>query len=220
MIKTTQVTEANRYAIAEVEYFVIHLTIPREEYDEQWELRRDLARLGGIATEDHGFAFATEQQRNDALEFMIDRWGPWYFASATRDETQTRLMVAVSDPDQQTKLGRYFRRRGFSVEVVCDALEALKMLAIHKPEVVVVDTKLMWGGGDGLRAYVRDMPEYRHLRFVVIGEQPQNDERVHCAAEARLGKTFQLDELLAAVRKAVKDLSAAELSASSLSPTH
>jgi CheY-like chemotaxis protein len=190
------------------EKYLIRLTIAPKEREVLWKLRQDIENLGGVETE-NGFAFFSEWRRNDAAEVLIDTWGPGYFESITaQDESQARLLIAESDVKLCAKLGEFFRRRGFSVETVRDALHGLEMLRIHRPHVLIINSQLLWGGGDGLLARIRETPRFDDLKVLVICEGSERllPDFSDSPIAACFRKPFRCEEILTALQSATKEL--------------
>jgi len=67
-----------------------------------------------------------------------------------------RLLIA----DRNVELCQVFRRflteRGYEVETCTDGLDCLAKLRQLLPAVLVLDLELLWGGGDGVLAWLRE----------------------------------------------------------------
>jgi DNA-binding response OmpR family regulator len=68
----------------------------------------------------------------------------------------TRLLWADADPTLSEVCARYFTQRGFDVRTSSSALDCLLQLGDFRPEVVVLDENLLWGGAAGLIERLRD----------------------------------------------------------------
>ena len=72
------------------------------------------------------------------------------------------LLVATGDSRSSTSLRVYFvQRGGYRVQTASDGLECLGKLRQYLPSLLILDMSLLWGGGDGVLARLRDWPEAR-----------------------------------------------------------
>ena len=124
--------------------------------------------------------------------------------------TKQRILVADDDPDMRALVASVLRRGGYDVVEACSGMEAIDHIA---PTV--------WAKRDGFKAIVSDvyMPDLTGLDLLaalrctrletpVILMTAFGDEEVHAEARslgatAVLNKPFDLDELHAAVQKAM-----------------
>jgi CheY-like chemotaxis protein len=68
---------------------------------------------------------------------------------------QSTLLVAESDANLRELYSRFLRHRGYFVAVVGDGVNCLQHLREAKPEALVLDLGLPWGGGDGVLDVLR-----------------------------------------------------------------
>jgi len=66
------------------------------------------------------------------------------------------LLIAETDADLRDAYDRLCSARGFQVETSADGLECLIKLGDPVPDVLVVDLDILWGGGDGVLACLRE----------------------------------------------------------------
>lgn len=133
------------------ERYYIHLSVAREEQDDLWQLIGVIEHLGGEKTK-FGFRFPTGSRRNFAVEELRRSWGSRYLeTSDSRDDSQPRLLVAVSDRPQRSRLGRLFRRHGFREEIVPSVFQARNVHKVQGSDSMIIDTQL-WNGPEGLAA--------------------------------------------------------------------
>lgn len=66
------------------------------------------------------------------------------------------LLIAESDAELRDIYDRLSSALGFHVETAADGLECWSKLCARSPDALVVDVDLLWGGGDGVLACLRD----------------------------------------------------------------
>lgn len=82
------------------------------------------------------------------------------------------LLLAESDPTLRSELAGYFLSIGFEVETVNDGLECLDRLRSIRPEVLVIDADLTWGGGAGVLHLIHECQLPMPPAVVAIGREP------------------------------------------------
>ncbi|HWB10266.1 MAG TPA: response regulator [Pirellulales bacterium] len=68
----------------------------------------------------------------------------------------THLLVADSDPFLLESCSDYFCNRGYRVAAAANALECIEALRLLPPDVLILEQELIWGGGDGVMACLRE----------------------------------------------------------------
>jgi DNA-binding NarL/FixJ family response regulator len=116
----------------------------------------------------------------------------------------TQLLVADSDPFVLEGCHRYFSNRGYQVEVAADGLRCLDALRQLPPDVLVLEQELVWGGGDGVLACLREdhsrWPETVIVTTSAAAGQPL--PVVHPPLKAVVRKPCSLATLFEAIRQA------------------
>ena len=82
------------------------------------------------------------------------------------------LLLAESDPMLRSELASYFVAIGFQVETVNDGLECVERLRSLRPEALVIDADLAWGGGDGVLRLLHEHQSPMPPAVVAIGHDP------------------------------------------------
>ena len=116
----------------------------------------------------------------------------------------TQLLVADSDTFVRDRCRSYFGNLGYQVDVAADGLECLNALDCVPPDVLVLEQELLWGGGEGVLACLRE-DHYRWPETVIV---TSNDptcgllRRLEPPVKAVLKKPFSLAALFETVRRA------------------
>lgn len=83
-----------------------------------------------------------------------------------------RVLVAESDTRLLDYYGRILEFCGYEVATASDALQCLALLRGRDPDALVLDRELLWGGGDGVVARMREdfaFPQVPVLLLVAEG---------------------------------------------------
>ena len=107
-------------------------------------------------------------------------------------------MLLVEDDVDLRRMLRMALAFEFRVEEAGDGMEALRLLDIEPPDLIVLDLGLPFISGQVVHQEVAAQAHLRHIPVVVITGGPVGPDRpVACT----LRKPFSPDELLRAVRK-------------------
>ncbi|HEY9401953.1 MAG TPA: response regulator, partial [Pyrinomonadaceae bacterium] len=117
-----------------------------------------------------------------------------------------RLLLTISDPARMAQTNLLLRSAGYEVRAAFDGLQAINLLRIERPDLLVIDDALY--GIDGLEA-LRRLHGQHHGRLplpvVLLLSNASEGERVRAEAE-RLGvrgfirMPYDPEELLTRVR--------------------
>ena len=80
------------------------------------------------------------------------------------------IRVLVADPDRYL-LASYQEQlsaEGFEVATARDGLECLRRLRRFKPDVLVLEPAIPWGGGDGIVSLMHEEPSLAHVRMILV----------------------------------------------------
>ena len=61
----------------------------------------------------------------------------------------------------------YFSFEGYEVDLVEDGLQCLSYTRQHAPDVLILEYELLWGGGDGVLATLREESPRRPIGVVL-----------------------------------------------------
>jgi len=117
-----------------------------------------------------------------------------------------RLLLTISDPARMAQINLLLRSSGYEVRAAFDAMQAINLLRIERPDLLVIDDAL--AGIDGLEA-LRRLRRQHHERLplpvVLLLSEPATRELVRAEAES-LGVSgfvsvpYDAEELLTCVR--------------------
>jgi len=77
-----------------------------------------------------------------------------------------------------------------------------------RPDVLILEHKLPWGGGDGVLARLREDPHFAMTPVILIGEETGEitADLLRSPVSSCLRKPYQFDQLLECIRVAVPRL--------------
>jgi two-component system response regulator VicR len=112
------------------------------------------------------------------------------------------ILVIEDDAGIRDTLAEYLREEGFAVELARNGAEGLERIEALRPALVLVDLMMPVLGGGPLLARLRADTAHRTLPVVLMtGDHGAGAIGAAKAADAVLRKPFELEELLATVRR-------------------
>ncbi len=118
-----------------------------------------------------------------------------------------RLVVVDDEPQIRRALRAGLRANGFEVELAATGESALDAVAVHPPEVVILDLGL--SDMDGVEV-IRQLREWSSVPIIVLSVRNAEPEKVRAldaGADDYLTKPFGMDELVARIRVALRHAS-------------
>lgn len=110
-----------------------------------------------------------------------------------------RVLIADGDEAFLEVAQRYLSDRGHEVNIATTGIETIARLRRDLPEVVVLDQELLWGGSDGVRAVMRQVPEWSEIPVILTSSGSMAEESCAVASPpvvGRLRKPYRLKDLL------------------------
>ncbi len=119
-------------------------------------------------------------------------------------ENKVRVLCVEDDSQMRTFLQVQLKARGFQVQAVRDGEQAIDVVAIFQPQLVLLD--LMFPSLDGL-TFLRRLREWSNIPVIVLSahdNEPVKINALDMGADDYLIKPFSLNELLARIRVALR----------------
>lgn len=117
---------------------------------------------------------------------------------------ELRVLIADSDAVLLDVVTHYLNRHNFAVQTATDGLDFMAKLRQSRPDVAVLDLNILWGGGDGVLALLREEGAFElPVLLTSTTEIEDADPPVFC----RFRKPFTLSALTAALAELRRELS-------------
>jgi len=121
------------------------------------------------------------------------------------------LTILVADDDLGTRLSisDYLEVAGYSVITTENGQEALNLVEIHQPHLIITDITMPLMDGYEFVRQVRQRPAFRLLPVVFLTARTETQERIRgyqLGCDVYLAKPFELQELGAVVRNLLERL--------------
>jgi len=108
-----------------------------------------------------------------------------------------RVLMADGDEMFLDVAQRHLSHRGIEVKTATNGLESVALLRRDVPDVVVLHRQLLWGGSDGVRACMQQVPGWAEIPAILTLDDEVTES---CLASpplaAPLPKPYRLQELL------------------------
>lgn len=115
-----------------------------------------------------------------------------------------RVLIADGDKVFLDIAQDYLLHCGLEVNVATNGVEAVASLRRDRPDVVVLDRELLWGGEDGVRALMRQVSRWSEIPVILTSTDVMPEESGFAAGPpvvARLRKPYRLRDLLVHLRE-------------------
>lgn len=111
-----------------------------------------------------------------------------------------RVLVVEDDPGTCWAIAEVLTASGFVVSTALDGAEALAVLNVVQPDVVVLDLEMPGIDGRTFLTRCRKDPRHTHLPVVVLsGAATAREDAQRLGAQAYMGKPFEVSQLEAIV---------------------
>ena len=121
-----------------------------------------------------------------------------------------KILIIEDEPQIRTLLRAALQRAGYRTIEAASAREALNAKAIDNPDLILLDLGLPDRDGLELVAELRPDPS---VRLIVVSAREQTEQKVAAldlGADDYVTKPFDMDELLARIRAALRQRTLAE----------
>ena len=110
-----------------------------------------------------------------------------------------RVLIADGDAQFLEVAQDYLSTLGHEVNIARNGLEAVAGLRRGPPDVVVLERELLWGGSDGVRAFMRKVPQWSEIPLILTSSDGMPDAFNSVAGPpvvARLQKPYRFRDLV------------------------
>lgn len=113
-----------------------------------------------------------------------------------------KVLIADDEPNIVTSLEFLMSKSGYEVAVARNGEEALALVDSFRPDLVLLDVMMPLRSGYDVCQRMRDRPEWRHIRIVMLsakGREAEVSKGMSLGADAYVTKPFSNRELIATV---------------------
>ena len=129
--------------------------------------------------------------------------------SAESAAARRRVLVVDDSLTVRKFTTRLLTREGFAVTTARDGVEALKVLADHTPDAILLDIEMPRMDGFEFAKSIRNDAQHAHVPIIMITSRTADKHRNRAAelgVDRFLGKPYQEDELLGALKSLLGDV--------------
>jgi DNA-binding response OmpR family regulator len=127
-----------------------------------------------------------------------------------------RTTVLVIDDDQHLlrTIADFLRFEGFEVLTAADGKQALALLTIERPDIILLDVMMPGMDGGEVAQSIRTMPALKSTPIIfttaVVSKSEARTHDGQIGGESFLAKPFNLDELTSRIRETLSRTNAGE----------
>ena len=113
-----------------------------------------------------------------------------------------RVLIADDEPNIVAALEFLLQRNGYEVHIARNGDEALTMIEIHKPDLLLLDVMMPQRSGYDVCQRVREREDWRHIKVVMLsakGRDVEVNKGVSLGADLYITKPFSTRELVAKI---------------------
>ena len=129
---------------------------------------------------------------------------------AVGDEKRRKILVVDDEPQITRVLKTALSSRGYAIRTASDGDEAVQVMKEWSPDLVITDLRMPNMDGLALCRHVRTKSAVPLIVLSVKGEEKIKVEALDAGADDYVTKPFNMNELLARVRAALRRVSAAQ----------
>jgi DNA-binding response OmpR family regulator len=120
----------------------------------------------------------------------------------------SRVLIVDDEPNIVLSLEYLMKREGFEVAVAGDGEGALRAMAEHRPDLVILDVMMPRLNGFEVCQRIRAEPGWRGVRVLMLtakGRETEMRKGLEVGADAYVTKPFSTKELVAEIRRLLEE---------------
>jgi DNA-binding response OmpR family regulator len=114
------------------------------------------------------------------------------------------ILIVEDEPSIAEVVEIYLRRAGYLVQTACDGNNAVKMLELHQPDLVVLDVMLPGMDGFSILRWLRDRSDVPVIIITARREEVERIAGLELGADDYVVKPFSPQELVSRVRAVMR----------------
>jgi DNA-binding response OmpR family regulator len=114
-----------------------------------------------------------------------------------------KVLIADDEPNIVAALEFLLQRSGFEVHIARNGDEALKLIEIHRPDLVLLDVMMPQRSGYEVCQRMREREDWRHIKIVMLsakGREVEVNKGLSIGADLYITKPFSTRELVAKIK--------------------
>jgi CheY-like chemotaxis protein len=136
---------------------------------------------------------------------MASKASPPDISSRLDRSEPLQVLVVEDDESVRNVVMRFVRREGYSVEGVEDGASALGLVAVKRPEAIILDLKMpVMDGYEFMERLALEMGRWRPRIIVLSASERLDLVRARFDADAYIQKPFDPERMRAALRRLVR----------------
>jgi CheY-like chemotaxis protein len=134
--------------------------------------------------------------------------------------THRTALVVDDDAFVVSALAEMLSEEGYDVHTATNGFSAVRQVADYQPSVILLDLRLPERSGRDVLNELRSDPATRDVAIIIVTGHPDELTAADLAeADGLVAKPFDIDDLLAAVRRAIQHASARRAEVAPVSST-
>jgi two-component system, OmpR family, alkaline phosphatase synthesis response regulator PhoP len=113
-----------------------------------------------------------------------------------------RVLIADDEPNIVAALEFLLQRNGYEVHTARNGDEALSLIELHNPDLVLLDVMMPQRSGYDVCQRVREREDWRHIKIIMLsakGRDVEVNKGVSLGADLYITKPFSTRELVAKI---------------------
>ena len=118
------------------------------------------------------------------------------------------VLIADDEPNIVVSLEYLLQRAGYQVIVARNGEEALASVALHRPDMILLDVMLPLKSGFEVCQKIRQTPEWQDMRIIMLtakGRETEVSKGLALGADAYITKPFSTKDLMADISRLLGD---------------
>jgi DNA-binding response OmpR family regulator len=113
-----------------------------------------------------------------------------------------RVLIADDEANIVAALEFLLQRNGYEVHIARDGDEALRLIELHNPDLLLLDVMMPLRSGYDVCQRVREREDWRHIKIIMLsakGRDVEVNKGVSLGADLYITKPFSTRELVAKI---------------------